>query len=272
MRGRKRIPMIIISIFYFVILYLPIYWLFITAFKKRIDIVTTHPKFFFRPTLANFEWIFSFSQVSDSIINSIIITVGSVALALILGSCAAYAISRFKFKGREGLRNWTLTVRMLPPIAVVLPMYIIWTKLNLYDTYLSLIVTYLAISLPLVIWLMVGFFNQIPIEIEESARVDGCGVYKTFLFITLPNAMPGIIVSAILSFIFIWNDMFFAFVLSSIRSTFPVIITSMATTGLEVRWGEMAAMGVLSVIPSFVFAVFARNFLIRGFQGLYTGK
>ena len=269
---KKKIPFIIVITFYFIILYLPIYWLFTTAFKERIDIVTPHPKFLFKPTLANFKWILSFSQVTDSIMNSLIVTIGSVTLSLVLGSLAAYAISRFRFKGREGLRNWTLTVRMMPPIAVILPMYMIWTRLNLYDTYFSLIVTYLAVSLPLVIWLMVGFFNQIPQEIEESARIDGCGIYRTFLFIALPNAIPGLIVSAILSFIFVWNDMFFAFVLSSIHSTFPVVITSMATTGLEVRWGEMAAMGVLSVIPALVFAVFARNLLIRGFQGLYAGK
>jgi multiple sugar transport system permease protein len=269
---KKNIPSIILVILYFVILYLPIYWLFITAFKERIDIVSPHPKFLFKPTLDNFKWIFSFSQVTDSIINSLIVTLGSVMLALMLGLLASYGISKFRFRGREGLRNWTLTVRMMPPIAVILPMYIVWRRLNLYDTYFSLIITYLAVSLPLIIWLMVGFFNQIPQEIEEAARIDGCGIYRTFLSIALPNAIPGIIVSAILSFIFIWNDMFFAFILTSIHSTFPVVITSMATTGLEVRWGEMAAMGVLSIIPALIFAIFARNLLIRGFQGLYVGK
>jgi multiple sugar transport system permease protein len=269
---KKNIPSIILIILYFVILYLPIYWLFITAFKERIDIVSPYPKFFFKPTLDNFKWIFSFSQVTDSIINSLIVTIGSVMLALMLGLPASYGISKFRFRGREGLRNWTLTVRMMPPVAVILPMYIIWRRLNLYDTYFSLIITYLAVSLPLIIWLMVGFFNQIPQEIEEAARIDGCGIYRTFLSIALPNAIPGIIVSAILSFIFIWNDMFFAFILTSIHSTFPVVITSMATTGLEVRWGEMAAMGVLSIIPALIFAIFTRNLLIRGFQGLYVGK
>ena len=262
----------IITVIYFVILYWPVYWLFTIALKNRIDIVTSNPKFFFKPTFDNFKWIFSFSQVTGGIINSVIITIGSVALAISMGAFAAYAISRFRFKGRDGLRNWTLTVRMLPPISVILPMYIIWTRLHLYDTYISLIITYLAISLPLVIWLLIGFFNQIPVEIEEAAKIDGCGVFKTFFLISLPNAVPGIIFAAILSFIFVWNDMFFAFVLSSIRSTFPVIINSMATTGLEVRWGEMAAMGVISVLPALIFAVFARNLLIKGFQGLYAGK
>lgn len=270
-RKNKTFSFVIIFI-YIIFLYWPIYCLITLSLKKRIDIVVTTPNIFFQPTLDNFKWIFSFSQVTEGLINSLIITFCSVALAIFLGAFFAYALSKFSFKGRSGLRDWTLTVRMLPPIAIVLPMYIIWTNLNLYDTYLSLIITYLAISLPLVIWLLMGFFNQIPTEIEEAARVDGAGYFKTFFLIALPNSIPGIIVAAMLSFIFVWNDMFFAFVLSSLRSTLPVVINSMATTGLEVRWGEMAALGTISLLPALIFSILARNLLIRGFQGLYAEK
>ncbi len=272
MKRKNKTFSIFIIVIYIIFLYWPIYNLITLSLKKRIDIVVTQPKIFFEPTLENFKWIFSFSQVSEGIINSLIITFSSVALAIILGSFFAYALSRFDFKGRIGLRNWTLTVRMLPPIAIVLPMYIIWTNLNLYDTYFSLIITYLAISLPLVIWLLMGFFNQIPLEIEESARVDGAGFFKTFFLIAIPNSIPGIIAASMLTFIFVWNDMFFAFVLSSLRPTLPVVINSMATTGLEVRWGEMAALGTISLLPAFIFSILARNLLIQGFQGLYTEK
>jgi len=262
---------LIILIIYLLFLYGPLYCLFTMAFKKRIDIVSPSFVWIFKPTLKNFKWIFSLQQVSEGLRNSLIIAMGSVFLSLGLGSLAAYALSRFDFSGRQALRNWTLTVRLLPPVAVILPMYIIWQKLHLYDTYFSLIITYMAVTLPLVIWLLVGFISQIPKEIEEAARMDGCNHFQVFLHVTLPSAVPGIIVSAILAFIFVWNDLFFAFVLSSIRNTFPVVINAMATTGLEVRWGEMAAMGTISAMPALLFAIFARNLLIRGFQGLYTG-
>jgi multiple sugar transport system permease protein len=129
----------------------------------------------------------------------------------------------------------------------------------------------MAVTLPLVIWLLVGFISQIPREIEEAARIDGCGHFKTFIYVVIPSATPGIVVASILAFIFVWNDLFFAFVLSSTRNTFPVVINAMATTGLEVRWGEMAAMGTLSTLPALLFTLFARNLLMKGFQGLYTG-
>jgi len=241
------------------------------AFKKRIDIVSTKYVWFFVPTLDNFKWVFSLQQVSEGIKNSLIVATGSTVLSIVLGSLAAYALSRFEFSGRQSLRNWTLTVRLLPPVAVILPMYIIWQKLGLYDTHLSLIITYMAVTLPLVIWLLVGFISQIPRELEGAARLDGCNYFKSFLYVILPLSIPGIVVAFILAFIFVWNDLFFAFVLSSIRNTFPVVINAMATTGLEVRWGEMAAMATLSAIPALLFTLLARNLLLKGFQGLYTG-
>jgi multiple sugar transport system permease protein len=270
MRKGRKLSLLIITI-YLMFLYAPIYILFTMAFKKRIDIVSPQFVWIFMPTLDNFKWIFSLQQITEGIKNSLIVAAGSTVLSLATGSLAAYALSRFKFSGREALRNWTLTVRLLPPIAVVLPMYIIWQKLHLYDTYLSLIITYMAVTLPLVIWLLVGFISQIPREIEEAARIDGCGHFKTFIYVVIPSATPGIVVASILAFIFVWNDLFFAFVLSSTRNTFPVVINAMATTGLEVRWGEMAAMGTLSTLPALLFTLFARNLLMKGFQGLYTG-
>lgn len=253
---------------YLAFLYFPIYWMVTMAFKQRVDITSLPPRFVFRPVVSNFEWLFSHQDVIWPILRSLVVSMGSVGLALILGSVAAYALARFRWWRQSDLEFWIVSTRMLPPVAVIVPYYYIWLNLRMLDTVVSLIVTYLTINLPLVTWLLLGFFRSIPREMDDAARVDGCSPIMAFWHIALPISKGAVGAAAVLSFIFTWNDFFFSFVLTTIQTTLPVALSSFATVGLEVKYGEMAAAGLLATIPSVVLAMLARRAVITGFRGI----
>jgi|Deesub1362B_J571_1020462.scaffolds.fasta_scaffold01739_5 multiple sugar transport system permease protein len=270
---KEKIVGILIIIMYLLLLYIPIYWLLVTSFKNRIDITAFPPRWVFSPTVRNYIWIFSVGDVTRGIYNSLIVSTATLFLALVLGLPCAYGLSRFRFKGRDDLKFWIITVRMLPPVAAIIPFYHIWRSMGLYDTYISLIISYLLIALPLVIWLTSGFFQKIPKDIEEAAALEGANDFVIFTRISLPLAVPGVLVSSIFAFIFVWNDLFFAFVLTSTpkTATLPVAMASLMTHGLEVKWGEMAAAGVISALPAVVFAIIGRKLLIEGIMKGLSG-
>lgn len=255
-------------ILYLLLLYFPVYWMFTMAFKQRVDITSLPPRFMFRPVLSNFQWLFSHQDIIWPILRSLAVSLGSVGLALIFGSVAAYALARFRWWRQNDIEFWIVSTRMLPPVAVIVPYYYIWMRVQMLDTILSLIVTYLTVNLPLVTWLLLGFFRTIPREIDDAARVDGCSPVMAFWHIALPVSKGAVGAAAVLSFIFTWNDFFFSFVLTTIRTTLPVTLSSFATVGLEVKYGEMAAAGLLATIPSVVLAILARRAVITGFRGI----
>jgi multiple sugar transport system permease protein len=157
---------------------------------------------------------------------------------------------------------------MLPPIALILPYYAIWIQFRLFDNLVALAFVYLAINLPLVIWLMLGYFRSIPVEIDEAARVDGCSLIGSFWYIALPVSKGGLTVAAILGFIYTWGELFFAYLLTAVNKTVPVALASFMVVGLDVRYGEMAAAGTLAAIPSLILTIIARNSLVSGFRSL----
>ncbi len=249
-------------------LYFPIYWLITMSFKTRIDIMTIPPRWLFKPTMANFSWLLHHYTLQSAVINSVVVALSATFIALALGIPCAFALARFPFPRKQDIEFWIATTRMLPPVAVIIPFYFIWMSLRLLDTRTSLIVTYLVINLPLIIWIMMGFFRALPREMEEAARVDGATRWNSFFRVTLPLALPGIGASSILSFIFNWNEFFFAFVLTTTNRTLPVEVASFMAVGLEVKYGEMAAAGVLASIPSLIFAILARRLIVTGFRGI----
>lgn len=249
-------------------LYFPIYWLITMSFKTRIDIMTIPPRWFFKPTIANFSWLMHHYSLQSAVVNSIVVALSATFVALALGIPCAFALARFHFPRKQDIEFWVATTRMLPPVAVIIPFYFIWMRLRLLDTRTSLIITYLVINLPLIIWIMMGFFRALPRELEEAARVDGATRWGSFFRVTLPLALPGIGASSILSFIFNWNEFFFAFVLTTTNRTLPVEVASFMAVGLEVKYGEMAAAGVLASIPSLIFAILARRLIVTGFRGI----
>ncbi|WP_158509635.1 carbohydrate ABC transporter permease [Limnochorda pilosa] len=270
-RGRLRwgdVGARLLVLGYLIVLYFPIYWMVTMAFKRRVDITIIPPRFIFKPILRNFEWLFVHQDIWGPITRGFMVSVASVAIAIVLGTMAAYALARFRWWRQNDLEYWIVSTRMLPPVAVIIPYYYLWMKFRMLDTLTGLGITYLTINLPLVIWLLIGFFRSIPREMDDAARVDGCSPLQAFWYIALPMARGAVGAAAILAFIFTWNDFFFAFILTTVNFTLPVALSSFMTVGLEVKYGEMAAAGLLAAIPSLVLAILARKWIVTGFRGM----
>lgn len=242
----------------------PVIWLFLMSLKTRSTIFTLPPPLFFTPTSSNYEAAFVDKGYFHFFYNSLIVSIGSTGLALLAGPLAAYSFSRFKFLADKHLFFWLLTFRMSPVIVYIVPYFMLWTTLGLFDTHLGLILAHTTFTLPVVTWLMKGFFDDLPREIEEAALVDGCSRISALRRIVLPLSAPGLTVAAILSFIFSWNEFFFAMVLTSTSAkTMPAAITAFITTR-GTLWGEMAAVSVVIIIPVLLFALMIQRYLVRG--------
>ncbi len=260
----KRFLLIIASIAVFFVILLPPFLLVLTSIKTELDALSFPPKWIFQPTLQNYSEIFDTSPLAAYGVNSLIVASLNTAICLVIGSLAAYGLARFRFKGSEDLAFWFLSVRMMPPVAGIIPIYILMKNLRLLDTVWCLIIAYLTFNLPFVIWMLKGFFEEIPREIEESALIDGCSEFGVYLKIALPLIAPGLAATAILAFIFSWNEFLFALILTGTKAvTLPVgIIGFMKETGIN--WGYMTAGGVLALIPVLLFVMFVQRHLVKG--------
>lgn len=244
----------------------PIYWIVSVAFKSRPDIFAGPERYFiFEPTLTNLEAIlFGRRSFVPNLINSGIIAVSSTGLAVFFGTLAGYALSRWRFRRSSDVAFYILSTRMMPPIAVIIPMYLIFRGLGLVDTYGAIIIAHTVFSLPLVTWLMKSFFDDLPVELEEAAKVDGCTVPQAFWWITLPLSLPGLASAAIFAFIFSWNEFLFSLILTGFETkTLPVAVIGFQAS-LGVRWGEMAAGATVAIIPVLIFALLVQRYLVRG--------
>lgn len=260
---KKIIFLLIAAVIFGVILFPPVV-LFLTSIKTELDGLSFPPKWIFKPTLENYTEIFEFSPFARYLLNSFIVASLNTGVVLVLGSFAAYSLARFRFKGADDIAFWILSVRMMPPVAAIIPIYIIMRNLRLLDTPWSLVITYLTFNLPFAVWMMRSFFREIPREIEESALVDGCSIFRSFRSIALPLAAPGLAATGILTFIFSWNEFLFALILTGSKAvTLPVGITGyMKETGIN--WGYMTAGGALALIPVIVFTILAQKHLVKG--------
>lgn len=260
----KKTILVAMAVVVFVVILFPPMVLFLTSIKTELDALSFPPKWIFQPTLENYKQIFQLSPFMKYLLNSLIVASLNTGAVLILGSLAAYSLARFKFKGADNIAFWILSVRMMPPVAAIIPIYIIMRNLRLLDTPWSLVITYLTFNLPFAVWLLRSFFREIPREIEESALVDGCSDFSAFRKIALPLAAPGLAATGILTFIFSWNEFLFALILTGNKAvTLPVgIIGYMKETGIN--WGYMTAGGVLALIPVIIFTILVQKHLVKG--------
>ena len=260
----KRVLLTIATVAIFGVILFPPVVLFVTSIKTDIDALSFPPKWIFDPTLKNYVDILNTSPLVDYALNSLIVASLNTLLCLIVGSMAAYGLARFKFRGADNLAFWILSIRMMPPVAAIIPIYILMKNLRLLDTLWCLVITYLTFNLPFVVWMMKGFFEEIPREIEESALIDGCSDFSVFFRIALPLVAPGLAATAIMVFIFSWNEFLFALILTGTKAvTLPVgIIGYMKETGIN--WGYMTAGGILALIPVIVFMVLVQKHLVKG--------
>ena len=244
----------------------PVYWMLNNSFKNRVEQFSAVPTFFpHQITLENYRSLFSNLGFSNVIANSFAISLTSTLIAVVIGSLAAYSLSRFRFRGKRILMIWILLTRIFPPVTIVKPIYSIMRIAGLMNTRTALVLAYIALNQPFAIWMMVNFFNEIPVEIEESSMVDGATLYQTFSRIVLPLVLPGLAATAIFTFIMSWNEFMYAmiFIQSPKLATVPVALSGLITEYL-VLWGPMSAGGIMSVIPILVFVVLMQDYLIKG--------
>jgi multiple sugar transport system permease protein len=246
---------------------LPFVWLVIMSFKTNDDIFAFPPKLLFVPTLDNYIGLWA-SSFRYSFLNSAVVSVTSTLLALIVGVPGGYALSRMALRQDKALSLLILASRMAPPIAFTIPYFLAYRWLGLLDSKLGLILIYLTFNISLVVWLMRSFFDACPRSLEEAAWVDGASVWQGFTNIMLPICGPGVAATAILCFLYSWNDFFFALILTRNQAmTAPVaVVNFMNYEGWE--WGKIAAGGAMVMLPVLVFSVLVRKFLV---QGMTTG-
>jgi multiple sugar transport system permease protein len=242
----------------------PFYWMVTTSLKDQAVALASPPVWLFEPTLDHYRMVLGPKDVGPSLLNSIIVAVSTTALAILLGTPAAYALARFEFRGKSDLWFWFITNRMVSPIVLALPIFLLARNLNLIDTHLVLILLYLTFNLPIVVWICADQFRGIPRDLDDAARIDGASRFTVFWRIALPLAAPGVAVSAIFSFIFSWNELLYALVLTrSATRTAPVAATSFMS-GYDLPWGQIMATGTLIVLPVIVFALIVSRQLVRG--------
>ena len=236
-------------------------WMIMIGLKTGVQNIEYPPLFIFKPTLENFKAVFQQHNFLKYLTNSFIIATGATIISLFIGLPAAYSIARYK---QRNLSIGILVARMTPFVSYLLPWYIIFRKLNLIDTFTALITTHLIITLPMIIWLMIAFFEGAPIELEEAALIDGCVRSETFLRIAIPLSKNGIITSAIISFIFSWNQFLFSLILSGPKTrTVPVAVYNFMSYG-KIDWAGIGAAATIIVFPVLVFAFFVKNRIVEG--------
>lgn len=244
----------------------PFVWIFITSLKQQIAIYAG--SWIFEPTLSNYRDVL-FSRRSDFLANtanSLAVAGVSTALVLTVGTLAAYSLHRFRWSGavRNTLLAWTIAFHAMPVLALLGPWYLAFQKLGLYDTLTALVLVHIALNLPMTTWLMMAFFKDVPIELEEAALVDGCRRMDAFFRISLPLAVPGLVAAGVLAFVFSWNEFAVALNLtSSDTATVPVAIARFAQQ-YEIQHGQMAAASMLSAVPAILLMAFGQRFVVRG--------
>ncbi|MBB4186235.1 carbohydrate ABC transporter permease [Sinorhizobium terangae] len=232
----------------------PAFWTALNAFKNRVDIVTPTPLFIFTPTLDNFAYVLGRDSVFDGLFNSLVTSGAAVLIGAVLGLPAAYATARHPNRWSKDIQFFVLSLRFLPPVAVAIPLMVIWLQLELYDTRLSLIITYTLLTLATVVWLSVPAFARVPKEVEEAARVDGYGPYAIFFLIALPIASRSLIGAVAFAFVLVWNEFLIALMLTtSDAKTLPIVASELTQLGRDVPWGILNASVVLLSIPPLLF-------------------
>jgi multiple sugar transport system permease protein len=242
----------------------PVYWIVLTSLKPIKEINSATPSFIFAPTGENYWELFTKFDFARVLMNSLVITFVSCFVVIVLAVLAAYALGRMKVPGEKHIALWILSLRFLPPIAVAIPFYIQWQDLHLLDTYLGMILIYVAFNLPFAIWMMRGFLADVPVALEEAALLDGLTRLQIIRRIVVPVVMPGIASTAIFTFVFTWNEYLMALMLTAFKSvTVPVTIAKFVQP-YTVLWGSLSAAVVIQVVPMLVVVFLLQRHIVRG--------
>ena len=241
----------------------PVYWLFIMSLKTANEIFSSPPVWLPKSfNLSNYAVLFKDGDAL-TVWHSLVLASISTAIATILGTLAAYAIERFK-TGGENLAVWIISQRMMPPVAIVFPVFLLYVFLGWVDTYHGLIILYVAFSLPYVIWMMRGYIQDIPIELEESAAIDGCSRWQVFWKVVMPLARTGLFATSVFTFVFVWNDFLFALVLTRTEVVTYTVQVTHYFGGQSNFWAKISAMSVLGTLPVFFTVATMQRYMVRG--------
>ena len=262
----------------FSFLLFPVYWIFTMAIKTNPDILSYPPKFIFQPTIQGFQYILGLTKTVGAtgvsagvesffllgIKNSIIVVISSVLISLAIGLPAAYVLARYDIKGKENIAFTILSFRFAPPLLVIIPLYLLFTKIGLYNSYFSLIWVYQLISLPMIVWIVRGYMEEIPIEVEQAGMVDGYSRIWIFFRIALPLAKAGIAAGTLLAFIYCWNNFIFGMILATVKIQ-PVTVQAMRyLTPDAIMFREVAAICIGAALPLLILSIFLQRYLISG--------
>ncbi|ESX86679.1 carbohydrate ABC transporter permease [Mesorhizobium sp. LSHC412B00] len=242
----------------------PYVWMVLASFKNRVDLLSSVPKWAFTPTFSNYPAVFIDKEYWPLAINSVLISVSSTVLCIVIGAPAAYGFARSNFPGKEDLFFFFLTTRMAPPISIAVPLFLFFTSLGLIDTIYAVVIAHTSFNLSLVVWMMRGFFAEIPREIDEAAMMDGRSRLGAFFFVVAPLAAPGIGATAVLCFILSWNEFLYAFILVAFDGRpltvgIPGLVTPHGTL-----WGQVAAVAIVATLPIVLFTFLVQKQLVRG--------
>lgn len=240
---------------------LPFIWMILNSLKNEVDNIAIPPVIFFKPVWENYDTVLFRSDFGPHFINSLIIGLGAAGFGLLFGVPAAYSIAQYR---QRRLSTGILLTRMIPGISLLVPWFIWFRYAGLVDTYFGVVLTHLSITLPLTIWILIGFFEDFPRELGEAALIDGCSVTSAFMRVVLPLTMPGIIVAFILSFIFSWNNFLFTMIVGGPdTSTLPVIAYNQIGT-YRTNYGAMAASAIVLTLPVLILTLFVQRYIVRG--------
>lgn len=266
----------LVIVFFILIFLIPVYWMVSSSFKVPKDILAIPPKLLFIPNLNNYRLVlFGKSQPGQThqptvvnfpryILNSIIVSFSATFITLFIAIPAAYTLARYKFRGKKIMGWFILSTRMLPQFGILIPFYIMFAKLRLLDTYIALILIYLTFVLAFAIWMMKGFFQEIPSELEDAAQVDGCTRIKAIFKIVLPLTAPGVAATSIFSIILCWNEFLFALILTGLHAKTATVAIYSFVTFREIIWGGLTAAGTLITLPILIFFLLVQKHFIRG--------
>ena len=256
--GRYALALVVMIFFVF-----PIYWLFAISFKTPEEIFHFPPVWYPQSIQFANYWVLFKDGDAVSVWNSFLLAGSSTIIAMILGTMCAYSLVRFK-TGGENFSVWIISQRLMPPIAIIFPIFLLYVFFGWVDSYGGLILLYTAFNLPYVIWMMRGYIEDIPLELEESALVDGCSRWAVLWKVVFPMARAGLFATAVFTFVFAWNEFIFALVLTRTEVTTYTVQVTHYFGGQSNFWAKIAAMSVLGTVPVFITVATLQRFLVRG--------
>lgn len=260
----NRVILPLCRILVLVVWLFPLVWILLTSFKPYTLVASRDPAFFFVPSFENYISALFEYGLYETFLNSLVVASSTTLVTILVAMPAAYAVSRIRFKGGPQFASWVLSIRMLPPIAVVIPFYLLFQQFRLIDSVLGLIIINLTVTVPFAVWILYGFFLEVSRDIEEAALLDGCGPLRILLHIFLHVARSGIIVTAIFSFIFVWNEFLFALILSDAAAVTAPVGISKLILPYQVLWGQLSAAGIMVLIPLLAVIGFLHRYIVRG--------